>query len=136
MLARRLCQYMGPKSGKAYTCRLPATESELLERARRTTGIDRAKILRRAFRHYISSNPDRLHVFEDQSIDADREAIRESDLINELEKASDTIGVDELLRLAAEEIDDFDEWLRQHTDDDRYRNTNEAKSEIDRLLGF
>lgn len=92
---------MSPKFGKAYTCQLPATESKLLERTRRTSGIDRAKILRRAFRNYVSSNPDRLHVFENQLIDTDREAIRESDLIDELEKANDTISVARLLLTAS-----------------------------------
>jgi hypothetical protein len=127
---------MDAGSGKAYTCRLPAAETELLERARGTTGIDRAKLLRRAFRYYVSSNPDGLHVFEDQSINADREAIRDSDLFDELERAIDTIGVDELLRLAAEEIDDFDRWLQQSPDGNRYRDPTNSKTEMDRLLGL
>lgn len=127
---------MMESSGKSYTCRLPVTETKILERATNTTGIDRAKILRRAFRYYVSSNPDGIQVFEDQSIDADREAIRDSGLFDGIERAIDTIGVDELLRLAAEEIDDFDKWLQQSPDGDRYRDTTNSKTEMDKLLGL
>lgn len=48
---------------KAYTCRMGDDQGNLIEEAARTTEYTRADILRRAFRNYVSVNPDEIAAF-------------------------------------------------------------------------